>query len=82
MSNLNDVGLEKPSQQGDKAGMEGDGLDTHFRVTLGHDRHPHRIVEVCASDRESAKAVAADNNPEWEVVQARVSKKQTRAEGA
>lgn len=73
-----DAGLHKPSRQD----PHGSSVDTHFRVTLGHDRHPHKIVSVWAADRHTAKLAAADENPEWEVVQARVSNHQTRSEEA
>lgn len=82
MSNLNDVGLRKPSQESDKPDEKGVERKTHFRVTLGHDRHPHRIVSIWAVDRKSAKALAADENPDWDVVQARVSNQQDRSEDA
>lgn len=62
-------------RRGENVHSVGDGANTHYRVTLSSDMHPHRIVSVLAADRDSAKQLAASENPGWEVVQARVSKK-------
>lgn len=62
--------------------MDSGEADVHFRVTLSRDRRPHMTISVWAPDRQSAKTLALELHPEWEVVQARISSKQIRSEEA
>lgn len=57
-------------------------VEIHFRVTLSHEKMPHNIVSVWATDRFKAKDIAAQRHPEWEVVQARISNNQHRSQEA
>lgn len=56
--------------------------DIHYRVSMSNDFKPHKILSIWAPTKDAAKQIASAMHPDWKVVQARISSKQTREETA
>lgn len=61
-----DVGEE--SEEGGSPG------DLHFRVTLTHELNPIKTISVMAPDKDTAKNIAGQRYPDWDVTMARLGK--------